>query len=123
MVCASCGTLNPDLAHYCMRCGAAQTPVAAGPAQAPEPDTAVMRVIPYRNAQALLAYYCGVFALIPCLGIPLAIAAMVLGFLGRSYALDHPGSHGTAHAWAGIVLGALVLIAHAVGAAYLFTRP
>lgn len=122
MVCATCGTVNPDPARFCLRCGAPQAAVTATSATPTEPDTGVTRVIPYRNAQALIAYYCGVFALIPCVGVPLAVAAVVLGILGRSYASAHPEAHGSAHAWAGILLGALVLVAHAAGAVYLATR-
>jgi hypothetical protein len=41
-------------------------------------------LIPYKNPKALLAYYFGVFSLIPVLGIPLGITAFVL---------DHRGYH------------------------------
>ena len=43
-------------------------------------------LIPYKNARALWAYYLGVFALIPCIGAPLGIAALVLGIKGLKYA-------------------------------------
>src|SRR5262245_51403513 len=73
-------------------------------------------LIPYKNPKALLAYYLGVFALIPCLGLALGPAAMVLGVLGLKYRNQHPTAGGTGHAIAGIVLGTLVLLAHlAVG--------
>jgi hypothetical protein len=69
----------------------------------------VNSLIPYKNPQALISYYLGVFALIPCLGIPLAIGAIILGILGLKYRKTHPTAGGTAHAWVGIVLGTLVL--------------
>ena len=37
----------------------------------------VSAVIPYRNMPALISYYLAVFSLIPCLGIPLGLAAVV----------------------------------------------
>jgi hypothetical protein len=46
-----------------------------------QPD-AVSTIIPYKNPSALLAYYLGVFSLIPCVGLVLGPGAFVLGFVG-----------------------------------------
>ena len=62
-----------------------------------------------------MAYYLGVFGLIPCLGIPLAIAAIVFGIMGRSYVKQHPEAKGGTHAWAGIILGSLEVMGNVVG--------
>jgi hypothetical protein len=67
-------------------------------------------IIPYRNPKALIAYYCGVFALIPCAGAALGPIALIFGILGLRYARAHPTAHGTGHAIAGIVLGVLTLL-------------
>jgi hypothetical protein len=75
---------------------------------------AIETLIPYRNALALISYYLGVFALIPCAGLVLGPAALILGFLGLNYRKKHPTSGGTAHAIVGIVLGSLVLLGHLV---------
>ena len=69
-------------------------------------------LIPYKNAKALASYYCGVFALIPCLGAVLGPIAVVLGFLGLAHANKMPESKGKAHAIVGIVLGLLVVVGH-----------
>ncbi len=69
-------------------------------------------LIPYKNAKALASYYCGVFALIPCLGAILGPIALILGFMGLSYANKMPEAKGKAHAIVGIVLGGLVTLAH-----------
>lgn len=85
------------------------------PAAPPAPTPAAggtSALIPYRNAPALAAYYCAVFSLIPFFGLPLALAAVVLGFMGRARVAREPGVHGTAHAWVGLVLGSLVLLAY-----------
>jgi hypothetical protein len=74
-------------------------------------------LIPYRNPKALIAYYLGVFALIPCLGLALGPAALVLGVLGLKYRKLNPTAGGTGHAIAGIVLGTLVLLGHLAGIA------
>ena len=69
-------------------------------------------VIPYKNPQALIGYYLGVFSLIPILGLLLGPAALILGILGfRSY-LREPRKRGQAHAWVAMILGTLVLIGH-----------
>lgn len=64
-------------------------------------------VIPYKNKHALLAYYFGIFGLVPILGILLAIPAVILGISGLKKKKKDPIIKGSAHAWAGIILGAL----------------
>jgi hypothetical protein len=71
------------------------------------PDNPMSAVIPYKNPKALVAYYLAIFSLIPCAGIPLGIAAFILGILGLKAAKAHPQSHGQVHAWVGIILGGL----------------
>jgi hypothetical protein len=63
------------------------------------------RVVPYRNGAALAAYYCGVFGLIPGLGLLLSPIAFILGVIGFVKARRDPKARGTGHAIAGIVLG------------------
>jgi hypothetical protein len=72
-------------------------------------------LIPYKNGKALASYYCGVFALIPCVGAILGPIAIILGFLGLSYAKKYPEAKGQAHAIVGIVLGVLTALAYIVG--------
>ncbi len=69
-------------------------------------------LIPYKNAKALASYYCGVFALIPCLGAILGPIALILGFMGLAHANKMPESKGKAHAIVGIILGGLVILGH-----------
>lgn len=73
----------------------------------PPPDNTLGGLIPVRNSQALIAYYLGVFSLIPCLGIVLGIAAFVLGLRGLAFANQNPEVKGKAHAWVGIIAGGL----------------
>lgn len=73
---------------------------------------AVSTIIPYKNGQALIAYYLGVFSLIPCVGHLLGPAALVLGILGLRYAKAHPTAKGGGHAIAGIVLGGLTTLGY-----------
>jgi hypothetical protein len=63
-------------------------------------------IIPYKNVAALIAYYCGVFSVIPC--FPIGVAGVVLGIRGLSFARQHPAARGQVHAWIGIVAGGLL---------------
>jgi predicted Zn finger-like uncharacterized protein len=77
-------------------------------------DEGVGTLIPYRNPKALAAYYCGVFGLIPCLGLILGPIALIFGILGLKAVRAKPRMHGTGHAIAGIVLGSLELLGHLI---------
>jgi len=71
-------------------------------------------LIPFKNARALWAYYLGVFALVPCIGFPLGIAALILGIKGLKFAELHPEARGKGHAWTGIILGTVCMIGYAL---------
>lgn len=72
----------------------------------------VATIIPFRNARALIAYYCAVFSVIPCAGLVLGPIAFLLGILGMRYVRTHPSAHGTGHALVGIILGGLTALAN-----------
>ncbi len=67
-------------------------------------------LIPTKNSAALAAYYCAVFALIPCATIFLAPTAIFLGVKGLKAINENPGLPGKAHAWVGIIGGAGLLL-------------
>ena len=64
-------------------------------------------MIPSGNPSALTAYYLGIFSIIPCLAVPMGIAAVVLGLRGLKLAKERPEVHGRTHAWVGIIAGGL----------------
>jgi hypothetical protein len=63
-------------------------------------------VIPFKNPNALAAYYIGLFSLLPLLAYVMAPAAIFLGIKGLKYAKTYPIVKGQVHAWVGIVCGA-----------------
>ena len=65
-------------------------------------------VIPYKNKQALISYYLGVF----CIACPplLCLPAMILRIIGLRNVRANPEVKGTAHAWIGIVSGTVFLL-------------
>jgi len=67
-------------------------------------------VIPYKNPAALMAYYCGVFSLVPCMGILVGIPGIVLGVIGLRNRKATPVIRGGVHAWIGIVLGSVTTL-------------
>ena len=97
--CPGCGKPLPPNAAYCVHCGRSFRDQAA------DDRDATGGIIPYKNSSALIAYYCGVFAVIPC--FPIGLAGLVLGIKGLRYAKQHPASKGQVHSWIGIVVGGL----------------
>jgi hypothetical protein len=81
-----------------------------GYAAAPQ-DDALGRLIPTKNPKALAAYYCGVFALVPCFSPVLGPLAIIFGLLGLKETQRHPGLPGKGHAITGIILGGIMTLA------------
>lgn len=67
-----------------------------------EPD-ATGGLIPYKNPAALIAYYLGVFSLIPL--FPIGLAALVLGIIGLVARRRNPAVAGLVHSLVGIIVG------------------
>ena len=135
MRCPACGEVNPPEALRCRGCGAGLSQPEEGPRvvrrgrpltdragseeegyeprrrtrRAPDDPGTLSTLIPYHNPRALAGYYLGVLALIPVLGVVLAIPAIILGILGLQYRSTYPEAKGTAHAVLGIVLGIVSL--------------
>ena len=99
---------------------ASPPPAPAPVSVAVEQDNPMSAVVPYKNPKALIAYYLGIFSLIPCIAIPLGISAFILGVLGLKFLKTHPNAHGKVHAWIGIVLGGLCALANIVGLIAMF---
>ena len=96
--CARCGAPNEAGLAQCAHCG--QSLLAAWP---PPPDTAFLPpssggalggLIPDKNPSALTSYYLGIFSIIPCVGLPMGIAAVVLGLRGLSLVKQRPEVRG-----------------------------
>lgn len=84
-------------------------PVLSGQGPASDEDN-TGGLIPYKNPQALIAYYLGIFSLVPILGLLLAVPAVVLGILGLRARNRKPAIKGSVHAWIGIVMGVLMTL-------------
>ncbi|MFO0959214.1 MAG: zinc ribbon domain-containing protein [Isosphaeraceae bacterium] len=114
MLCPHCQAADvPVGAIICPKCGVSPnaTPGAAGS------DGFETTLVPYRNPQALTAYYLGLFgSLLSCIplvgviGFGMSIASLIFGLKGRKAAIADPRIKGTAHAWFGIVGGILGIV-------------
>jgi hypothetical protein len=62
-------------------------------------------LIPYKNPKALIAYYLGILSGLPLIGLPLGIAAFVLGIMGLRDRAKNPIIKGSVHAGIGIGCG------------------
>jgi hypothetical protein len=126
MRCPRCNSTILAPATTCS-CAAAPSPpsaAAAGPASGSSsgsPPGALDALVPARNAPALVAYYCGVFSIIPGLGLVLGPVAIVAGIFGIRRASRHPEVRGAAHAWSGVVMGVLFPIVGIVGIGWLIS--
>lgn len=134
--CARCGAPNDAGLAQCPHCGqslvaAAWPPQPAGyasqqgggyvplPGYPPQPAaTGLEAMIPTRNPSALTSYYLGIFSIIPCLAIPMGIAAVVLGLRGLKLFGEHPEVRGRTHAWVGIIAGGLFALVNLVGVGF-----
>lgn len=67
-------------------------------------------LIPYKNPNALIAYYCGLFSLFPFLGFFLGMAGLILGIKGLKYRTAHPEVKGSVHAWIGVIMGGGMMV-------------
>jgi hypothetical protein len=87
-------------------------PLVAAPAVAAPAGDATGGIIPYKNPPALMAYYAGVFSVIPVFGFFAGSAGLWLGIVGLKRRKQQPAIRGSVHAWIGIIAGSLSIIVH-----------
>lgn len=101
----------------------AQTPVTVASFLQSVQGDATGGMIPYKNPQALTAYYLGVASLIPCVAVITGIIALILGLKGLKKAKAEPWVRGKAHAWIGIILGGGMALLNIVFILFTFLVP
>ena len=109
---------------------ASNTSVGASPEIANQGD-ATGGIIPYKNPKALIAYYLGILSGLPLIGLPLGIAAFVLGIMGLNDRKRNPAIKGSIHAGIGIgcgliftlLWGGIIILGIVVAISRAATRP
>ncbi|MCY2964842.1 MAG: hypothetical protein NT069_14595 [Planctomycetota bacterium] len=97
--CPVCGEAIAASARKCRFCG------EEFDADKEEKGDSTGGLIPYKNAPALIAYYCGLFSIFPC--FPLGWVAFIMGIKGLKKVKEEPQVRGTVHAWIGVIMGGL----------------
>ena len=62
-------------------------------------------LIPFKNPKALISYYLGIFSGLPVIGLPIGVAAFILGIMGLRDRARNPIIKGSIHAGIGIGCG------------------
>ena len=95
-------------------------PLQYRPTPQPEEGDATGGIIPYKNGPALAAYYLGIFSLLPCIGLVLAIPAFILGIIGLKKRKENPAVRGSVHAWIGIIMGGIFTLVWGAAIVWMF---
>ncbi len=102
MYCQNCGTQLAAGATYCAACGASLPDIQ--PTASLEDDPAIRMLIPVgRSGYAIVAGYCGLFAM-TCILAPLGI---LFGLLALHDIRQHPEKGGKGRAIFGLVMGVI----------------
>jgi len=120
MRCPACEADNPDDAQQCGSCGAK---LARRPRRRNYEEDGLdplAQRLPYNNPPALYGYRCAVVGLIPALGLPLGLAAIILGFIGWRRAKINTEIKGAGHAATAVVLGSLEVVVNATGFVFIW---
>lgn len=107
-----CGQCLETVDGYplCEPCKVAHLDRARPAGSAAGPPTVADQIIPVKNPYAMTAYYVSVFSLIPCAGLLLGPAALILAAKGSKARKENPHLPGQAHITVANVLGALTTL-------------
>ena len=105
LICPRCGAQNPVGVSLCARCSNLLSAPATATTLYPAYSGPMDKIIPTKNAPALLSYYLGLFSIFPLLGLPMGLVAFIQGIKGWRMANETPHVSGKAHAGIGIGCG------------------
>ena len=110
--CSKCGSQLQAGVAFCSSCG---TKVGAAAKTYASDNPGMRFVLPIGcTGWAIASGYCGLFSLIPVLGILLALLSIIFGILAIVVIRHNPHKHGVARIVIGWIFSILSLIGHAL---------
>jgi hypothetical protein len=111
--CPYCGEVIMAVAKKCRHCKEYLDPSARPREEFGAVDRMILPV--GRPASAIASGYLALFSIIPVFGLPMAIMAVVFGWMALSKIKKDPALHGKGRAWFGIIVGSIMTVLSVIG--------